>query len=203
MLKKSSLLLFAQTMAGIYSNYEQAQFQPNKFAHINIYFRPLSWSILKGPWFYSEQSYDYDPWSPYRQGIHKLIKIENTFIVENYALNVPQRVAGSGFNQELLNNIQRKDFIQRSGCAMHFKETSPGHYLGQVETGRKCLIKTSEAITYLVSKVEFDNNNWTSLDEGIDISSNKKVWGSEHGPLKFKKIKSLSNLMVGQWSELH
>ena len=49
------------------------------FANINIYYIPLDWSIFNGPWFYSEQSYDFKPWSPYRQGLHKLIKQENIF----------------------------------------------------------------------------------------------------------------------------
>ena len=79
-----SLLLFAKTLSGQYSNAEQAQKDPKNFAHINIYFRPLDWSILNGPWFYSEQSYDYAPWSPYRQSMHRLLEINGLLVVENY-----------------------------------------------------------------------------------------------------------------------
>ena len=41
-------LLFARTLCGHYSNREQAQNDPSKFAHINIFFMPLPWDVLKG-----------------------------------------------------------------------------------------------------------------------------------------------------------
>ena len=82
MSSKEALLRFAKTLAGHYSNFEQSQDNPKDFAHINIYFRPLPWETLKGPGFYSEQSYDHDPWSPYRQGIHRLQHIQDIVVVE-------------------------------------------------------------------------------------------------------------------------
>ena len=56
-----STLKFAQTIAGIYDNFEQSQENPKDFASINIIFRPLPWTIFNGPGFYSEQHYDYAP----------------------------------------------------------------------------------------------------------------------------------------------
>ena len=70
--KNLALAEFAKTLAGVYDNIEQSQKDPKDFAHINIFFRPLPWDVLKAPGFYSEQSYDHDPWRPYRQGIHRL-----------------------------------------------------------------------------------------------------------------------------------
>ena len=85
-----ALLLFAKTLSGHYSNLQQSQENPKDFAHINIFFRPLPWDVLKAPGFYSEQSYDHDPWRPYRQGIHRLLPAEGeTFIVENYGFADP------------------------------------------------------------------------------------------------------------------
>ena len=57
-LNQDNLLKFAKTLAGHYSNREQSQDNPKDFAHINIFFRPLPWDVLKAPGFYSEQSYD-------------------------------------------------------------------------------------------------------------------------------------------------
>ena len=74
-MKDRSIAFFASVLAGQFSNKEQSQENPKDFAHINIYFRPLPWSVLKAPAFYSEQSYDYSPWSPYRQGVLSLIHI--------------------------------------------------------------------------------------------------------------------------------
>jgi len=201
MLNSSSLLLFAKTLAGKYSNADQAQKEPKSFAHINIYFRPLKWDILKGPWFYSEQSYDYAPWSPYRQGIHKLSKIKGIFVVENYALKEPERLAGSGFMPELLQNINKNSFFKRCGCAMHFSRIKPGQYIGEVEPGKKCLITKGGKSTYLVSTVEFTKSKWIGIDEGFDIKSNKKVWGSIDGKLEFKKTEQIGINLFEDWLE--
>ena len=37
---------FAQSIAGIYDNFEQSQNNPRDFARINIIFRPLPWDIF-------------------------------------------------------------------------------------------------------------------------------------------------------------
>ncbi len=198
----SSLFYFAKTLAGKYSNTDQAKKKPRDFAHINIYFRPLEWSILNGPWFYSEQSYVFSPWSPYRQGIHKLLKKNKIYIVENYEIIEPERIAGSGFRPELLKAIRKDMFYKRCGCSMQFKEIKPGSYIGKVEPGRNCKIQRGEKLTYLVSNVEFNQAKWISLDEGFDEATNEKIWGSEHGPLKFRKVESLANNLIGEWLKI-
>ncbi len=196
---KSSLILFSETLAGKYSNKDQAQENPRYFANINIYFVPLSWSIFQGPGFYSEQSFDYSPWSPYRQGLHKLYQKKDILIMNNYQLERPERLAGAGFRPELLNDLKNISATPRLGCAMYFKEVKPGHYQGSVEPGKKCLIKRDDCLTYLKSKVEFNDYSWTSLDQGFDIETNKLKWGSEYGPLKFKRLSNLSNEIRKNW----
>ena len=183
-----SLLVFARTLSGRFSNKEQVQKNPRLFAHINIYFLPLPWSIFRGPGFYSEQSYDYSPWSPYRQSIHRLVELDQLIIMENYRLKNEQRIAGAGLYPSLLKNIKLNKSEFRAGCSMHFREISPGHYQGEVEPGRLCIIPWQGEKTYLTSKVEFDKYNWESLDQGFNIKTNQHVWGSENGPLYFKRI---------------
>ena len=39
---------FIKTLCGHYSNKNQSNMHPRLYAHINIYFRLLPWSILKG-----------------------------------------------------------------------------------------------------------------------------------------------------------
>ena len=73
---------FAKTLSGVFDNFDQSQERPKDFARINIVFRPLPWEIFRGPGFYSEQYYDYSPWEPYRQGIHRLTYDDDIFIVE-------------------------------------------------------------------------------------------------------------------------
>jgi len=84
---------------------------------------------------------------------------------------------------------------------MHFREIKNKHYQGFIEPGGKCLIKRGETITYLRSTVEFNEREWISLDEGFDTFSHKKIWGSEHGPLKFRKIKCIGLNSLEKWEE--
>ena len=196
---------FARTLSGHYSNKRQSSDNPKDYAHINIYFLPLSPQVLGAPGFYSEQSYDYDPWRPYRQGIHKLLpSTDGPFIVENYSLADPLRVAGAGKMPELLKAINPSLLQERCGCAMHFYEIEPGKYQGQVEPGKNCIVPRSGQLTYLVSEVLVDESTWTSRDRGYDPITHAQVWGSEHGKLRFKRVKWLNETIENEWlSKLH
>ena len=173
------------------------------FARINIFFRPLPWNIFKGPGFYSEQSYDYAPWNPYRQGIHKLTSNGEVFIMENYGFENARRLAGAGWNPELLNDLKHYSLKARCGCAMYFHEKLPGHYIGSVEPGKKCIIPRDGKLTYLISEVEVDGQNWISRDRGFDPKTDNQIWGSEHGFLRFKRVASLADGINDEWIKLN
>ena len=194
-----SFLTFARTLSGIFDNFEQSQRNPKDFARINIIFRPLPWHILNGPGFYSEQHYDYAPWEPYRQGLHRLASEGELFIMYNYGFANPQRIAGAGRNPELLNSLDPNSIKPRCGCAMHFKTIQSGHYLGFVEPGKQCLVPRDGRMTYLVSEVEVDQNNWISRDRGFDPETDQQCWGSEHGPLRFKRSSCLDEIINDDW----
>ena len=199
-LNQNNLLKFAKTLAGHYSNWEQSQDNPKDFAHINIFFRPLPWDVLKAPGFYSEQSYDHDPWRPYRQGIHRLLPEEDgLFIVENFGFADPIRLAGAGQRPELLNSLKPDSIQPRCGCGMHFREVDAGHYVGEVEPGKKCLVPRDGRLTYLVSEVDVNATDWISRDRGFDPDTDEQRWGSEHGPLCFKRVKYLGDELDHQW----
>ena len=197
---QSSLIEFSKTLAGIYDNIEQSQANPKDFARIKIYFRPLPWHVFNGPGFYSEQCYDYAPWDPYRQGIHRLSIKDNVFIMTNYGISNSKRLAGAGLNPSLLKDIQANKLQSRCGCSMHFTMKTTGHYIGTVEPGKNCLVPRNGIMTYLVSEVEVDQNNWISRDRGFDPKTDKQIWGSEHGLLRFKRIESLSKLIQDEWN---
>ena len=197
--KNSDLLEFATTLSGIYDNINQSQEHPKDFARINIYFRPLPWNVFNAPGFYSEQCYDYAPWDPYRQGIHKLTAKDDLFIMSNYGMSNSKRLAGAGRTPDLLRSLSKASLTERCGCAMHFKKKTTGHYLGMVEPGKKCLVPRDGKLTYLVSEVEVDQENWVSRDRGYDPETDSQMWGSEHGLLKFKRIAFLSDVIADEW----
>ncbi len=189
-MKGDGIEKFKRTISGKFSNKEQAHKSPKDFAHINIYIRPLPDKLFNCTSFYSEQSFNYDPWNPYRQSVQKLYKQGVNYILEGYSIKDSQRIAGGGFNQDLLKDIRLEKLLKRKGCNMIFKENKEGHYIGSIEDGKNCIIKRLGKITYLVSSVELYDDTWISLDEGYDIKSCKKIWGSENGKLKFKRVQN-------------
>jgi CpeT protein len=190
-LNQTNLFILAQWMAGDFSNAQQSSKQPALYAHIHVFFRPLPFSFFNGIGFYSEQVYDYDLWSPYRQGVHRFIDRGNNIYIENYALDDAIRFAGAAREQSILKTITPACLRPRCNCGMVF-ERQENRFIGRVE-GDQCLIHKNGFQTYLVSEVEVTDSTWNSLDRGFDINTHQQVWGSDHGALQFTKSQDFSH----------
>lgn len=195
------LIALTSWMAGDFSNFKQSQDRPADFAHIRIFFRPLPFNFFEplglpgGIGFYSEQTYDYDLWKPYRQGLHRVIDSADGVYIENYGLKDGVPYAGSGHNLDILKTIPAEVAIRRPGCSMIFRRehTEAGdRFVGGVEPGNQCLIPRKGRRTYLVSRVELTAHSWVSLDRGMDVESNEHIWGSTEGALRFEKRASFA-----------
>ncbi|NEO83963.1 MAG: chorismate-binding protein [Spirulina sp. SIO3F2] len=184
--------LLAQWIAGDFSNQKQAWANPTDFAHIHVFFRPLPWEVFNGVGFYSEQAYDYDLWSPYRQGVHHFIEQDEQIYIKNFGLNDPILHAGASRDDTILQTIQPGCFTQRCGCAMVFYREG-NKFIGQVEPGKNCMIPRNGVNTYLVSEVELTEATWVSRDRGFDPETDQMVWGSASGPLEFEKQASFAH----------
>lgn len=190
---KSSGLIndLARLMAGDFCNRKQSDADPKNYAHIRIFFRPLPWDFFSGIGFYSEQVYDYDLWSPYRQGVHRLVDLGDRVYIENYSLKEAENYAGSGHNRDILLTIPQDGIERRYNCSMVFRREGE-MFRGSVEPGNKCLIHRKGVNTYLVSDVELTETTWVSWDRGMDLDTHQQVWGSAIGPLKFQKRASFA-----------
>ena len=191
--KEDSLLIeLAKVMAGDFSNQQQSLADSRNYAHIRVFFRPLPWEFFGAIGFYSEQVYDYDLWTPYRQGIHCLIDRGEDIYIENYSLKDAMVYAGAGHNRDILQTISPECIERRYNCSMVFKRDGDTFY-GGVEPGNKCLITKKGIETYLVSDVEITQTTWVSWDRGINPVTGEQVWGSAKGPLKFEKRASFAS----------
>jgi CpeT protein len=188
----SDLIQLAQWMAGDFSNRQQAIDTPREFAHIHVLFRPLPASFFGGAiGMYSEQVYDYDLWTPYRQGVHRFGLRDGTIFVENFGLIEPMLYAGSGRERSILETLTPEAIQPRCGCGMVFRREGD-RFIGQVEPGKKCLIPKEGQITYLISEVEITQATWQSRDRGFAVDTDAQVWGSEAGQFQFEKIQDFA-----------
>ena len=188
----SDLVTLARWMAGDFSNAKQAFENAKDYAHIHVFFRPLSFEFFMGIGLYSEQVYDYDLWQPYRQGVHRLVDQGDQIYIENYSLKNPMYYAGSGRDLNILKTITPECIERRYHCSMIFKREGD-RFLGSVEPGNRCLIEKNGCQTYLDSYVEITETTWVSLDRGLDVNTHEQVWGSAFGPLRFEKRESFAH----------
>ena len=179
-------------MSGDFSNQQQAFEDPKKFAHIRIFFRPLPYDFFSGIGLYSEQTQDYDLWSPYRQGIHRLVDHGDHVYIENYGLKDRLLYAGAGHNADILKTITPDCIERRAGCSMVFRREGDT-FIGSVEPGKACIIPKQGKITYLTSHVEITESTWMSIDQGMDVDTDEYVWGSTEGILQFRKRASFDS----------
>jgi CpeT protein len=189
--ESSDLLTLARWMAGDFSNYQQSRDNPKNYAHIHVFFRPLPFEFFSGIGLYSEQVFDYDLWSPYRQGVHRLVDQGDQIYIENYSLKSAYLYAGAARELDILKTITPACIERRYHCAMVFKREGD-LFRGSVEAGNLCLIERDGCQTYLVSEVEVTETTWASLDRGLDVNTHEQIWGSISGPLQFEKKESFA-----------
>jgi CpeT protein len=188
--KNHDLITLSQWMAGDFSNRQQSFDYPQSFAHIHVFFRPLPFDFFNAIGFYSEQVYDHDLWTPYRQGIHKLVDRGDDIYIENYRLQDSIRYAGAARELSILKTITPDCIERRYHCSMVFKREGE-MFRGNVE-GDRCLIEKRGCLTYLVSEVEVTATTWSSLDRGLDVNTHEQIWGSDRGALQFDKVQSFA-----------
>jgi CpeT protein len=190
--QSNDLVTLARWMAADFSNAKQCFENPKDYAHIHVLFRPLPFEFFGGIGFYSEQVYDYDLWSPYRQGVHRLVDRGDRIYIENYSLKDAFLYVGASRELSILRTIKPDCLERRQRCAMVFRREG-NLFRGEVEPGNGCLIEKQGCQTYLVSEVEITESTWVSLDRGMDVNTHEQVWGSAFGPLRFEKRESFAH----------
>ena len=198
-MRDKSLLEFAKIISGIFSNKKQALDNPKHFAHIQIHIRPLFLKTYKSFAFYTEQRYQHDIWNPYRQSINKLSHEKEIFILSNHKIEDKERFTGGALDISLLDTISKYKLYKKSGCSMHFREIKPGNFSGNLEQGCKCFIQYGKNKTYVKSKVIVNKNSFIAEDSGYEIGTDRKIWGSEFGPLIFKKLNNFDYFIDENW----
>ena len=198
-MNNKAVLEFAKIISGVFSNKEQALDNPKNFAHIQIHIRPLFLKTYKCFAFYSEQRYQHDIWNPYRQSINKLSQEKEIFILSNHKIKDKERFTGGALDISLLNNLAKYKLQKKDGCSMYFRETNPGNFSGTIESGCKCYIQSGESKTYVKSEVIVNKNILISEDSGYEIETDKKIWGSDFGPLIFKKLDNFDCFIDENW----
>ena len=182
----------ARWMAGDFSNQAQAFENPPFFAHIRVCMRPLPYALMDGVGLFLEQAYDFQLHNPYRLRVLKFVVINDKIEIEHYTLEPEADFHGAARNPELLQQLTRDKIIKMSGCTM-ITEWTGSTFKGYVEPGKGCKVFRNGKDTYLDNSFEISPQQLISLDRGLDMETNERVWGSIAGPFEFTQTASFAD----------
>ena len=179
-------------MAGDFSNQAQAFENPPFFAHIRVCMRPLPYALMDGVGLFLEQAYDFQLHNPYRLRVLKFVVINDKIEIEHYTIEPEADFHGAARNPALLQQLTRDKIIKMSGCTM-ITDWTGSTFKGYVEPGKGCKVFRNGKDTYLDNSFEISPQQLISLDRGLDMETNERVWGSIAGPFEFTQTASFAD----------
>ncbi len=179
-------------MAGDFSNQAQAFENPPFFAHIRVCMRPLPYALMDGVGLFLEQAYDFQLHNPYRLRVLRFVVINDKIEIEHYTIEPEAEFHGAARNPALLQQLTRDKIIKMSGCTM-ITEWTGSTFKGYVEPGKGCKVFRNGKNTYLDNSFEISPQQLISLDRGLDMETNERVWGSIAGPFEFTQTASFAD----------
>jgi CpeT/CpcT family (DUF1001) len=179
-------------MAGDFSNQAQAFENPPFFAHIRVCMRPLPYELMDGVGLFLEQAYDFQLHNPYRLRVLKFVLVNDKIEIEHYTIEPEAEFHGAARNPQLLQQLTRDKIIKMSGCSM-ITEWTGSSFKGYVEPGKGCKVFRNGKDTYLDNSFEISPQQLISLDRGLDMETNERVWGSIAGPFEFTQTVSFAD----------
>ena len=179
-------------MAGDFSNQAQAFENPPFFAHIRVCMRPLPYALMDGVGLFLEQAYDFQLHNPYRLRVLKFVIVNDKIEIEHYTIEPEAEFHGAARKPELLEQLTRDKIIKMSGCTM-ITDWTGSTFKGYVEPGKGCKVFRNGKDTYLDNSFEISPQQLISLDRGLDMETNERVWGSIAGPFEFTQIASFAD----------
>ena len=179
-------------MAGDFSNQAQAFENPPFFAHIRVCMRPLPYELMDGVGLFLEQAYDFMLHNPYRLRVLKFVIVNDKIEIEHYTIEPEAKFHGAARNPQLLQQLTPEHLIKMSGCTM-ITDWTGSTFKGYVEPGKGCKVFRNGKDTYLDNSFEISPQQLISLDRGLDMETNERVWGSIAGPFEFTQTVSFSS----------
>ena len=169
---------FLELFEGDFSNKRQAQSHPTRYAHIWVKHRKIS-----DYRFYGEQAYNYLLNRPYRQFVIEVVAEKGHFRLKNYEIRTPALFVGCNNLDQLTDDL----LTYREGCDNIIRQTGPLTFEGQNDTC-ECWVMRNNVKTYVANQVKLTKDSYTVLDRGLHAETNQKVWGSDWGAFKFKRM---------------
>jgi CpeT protein len=153
---------FISYFEGYFDNQSQAFHMPREFALIEVNHRKISENK-----FTVSQKYVSDK-NPYRESIIEITEKDKKIILKSYKQENKTHTYLSGCDVEFTYDEQKDEFHGQNTC-------------------NECFVKKGEKDTYLITEAILGKNYYNVIDKGMDLETNKQLWGSYHGMFKFDR----------------
>ncbi len=176
-------------MAGEFDNREQAIAEPIWYVHLRLWQRPVSLFTQDSITLFAEQANALYPQSPYRQRLMRLMTASNgvDLQVQYYSFKDPGTVSGGGQNPELLAKITEEAIELLPGCVLNITQPQVFMFKASQRPDTPCYFNYQGEKREVSLGFEARENEFLSYDKGIDIESQRAIWGAIMGPYRFMK----------------
>ena len=169
---------FLELLIGTFSNKTQAQSHPTRYAHIWVNHRKISDNRI-----YGEQAYNYLKNRPYRQFVIEVVEEDDQYRLKNYEIKDAKQFAECKNLDKLTDDL----LTYREGCDIIMKSIGTDTYQGGTSTC-ECWVNWQGTKTYVQNEVILSKEDYQVVDRGLHAETNQRVWGSEWGAFKFKRV---------------
>lgn len=169
---------FLEFLVGTFANKLQAQSHPTRYAHIRVSHRLIGENRI-----YGEQAYNYLLNRPYRQFVIDVVESGEEYRLKNYEIKDASRFAECNNLEEITDDL----LTYREGCDIIMRKTGPKSYQGGTSTC-DCYVTWNGVKTYVQNEVTLTEDEYHVVDKGLHTESHQKVWGSDWGAFKFKRM---------------
>ena len=169
---------FLELFEGTFANKRQAQSHPTRYAHIRVMHIKIGDNR-----FYGEQAYNYLLNRPYRQFVIDVVDEGEQLRLKNYEIRTPAKFINGKNLDELTDDV----LTYREGCDNIIRQTGEKTFEGKNDTC-ECWVMRKNIKTYVANQVKLTEDTYTVLDRGLHAETHEKIWGSDWGAFKFKRM---------------
>ncbi|MEO1093739.1 MAG: chromophore lyase CpcT/CpeT [Cyanobacteria bacterium J06638_28] len=202
----TQLRQFAQCLAGVFQNRQQALAEPTWFVHLRLWSCPVPLFEDSFTFFIEQASAAYAQ-PPYRQRVLRVRAQSGQLTAAYYALKDPQQFQGAAQAPAKLQALSKEDLQTLVGSCLTVQPTTNAGatcYAARQHPDERCQFTIEGSTKYV--ELGFDavckqvNSSspdaFRMYDKGIDPITGKAIWGALHGPFQLQKVEDFSHLLT-------
>ncbi len=189
----ANLLTFAQWLAGVFENREQAIAEPTWYVSLRLWQRPVPLFAADSVTLFAEQANILYPDQPYRQRLMRLRQSPTQpdgLQVQYYGFKQPGQFKGAGANPQLLAGLTEDQIDDLPGCVLDVEARSQPtgtRFVATAPPGACCRFQYDGKIGQVSLGFEISADEYLTFDKGINPETGEAIWGALMGPYRYQK----------------